>query len=186
MLWIWLTAFLSFRNFAFLEHVHKEFTTSYRASRVAKANAYSYEKQFKPTLRSAVHHYNINQSTIAQDTRVKNMISQVTDMKSLMGRNINVLLEREQKLDSLLAKTSVMQQDAQIFKRRSNRMARQQGRKNVFYICISVLVAIILLYMGMIGICGVGLKYCRTSQANMGDNNNGGNSNNDAAADQNN
>jgi vesicle-associated membrane protein 7 len=120
---------------------------------------------FKPTMRSAMHHYNVNHDKLARDEKVQALLARVDDMKSVMGRNINLLMERGEKFDHLVQKSDALVEDAQIFKKRARIIDRKRRRKTCMtraicgsLICIMILV---LLFSAVIGICGVGLTYCR-------------------------
>jgi hypothetical protein len=124
------------------------------------------EKKFMPILRSAVHYHNINAAKISQDKHVQTAIGKVEDMKVVMGRNLNLLMERGENIDALASKSDHLREDASIFKRQSTRMRNKLRRK---WICMMALVAtivLVLMYMIVIGFCGVTLDYCRSSSGN--------------------
>lgn len=65
------------RNFAFLDHVQKEFTKLFKPNRIKNSNAYSLDKIFKPNVRSAMHYYNTNQNDLAREESVQKVIAKV-------------------------------------------------------------------------------------------------------------
>ena len=151
-------------NFAFLDHVQKEFTKLFKANRIQKANAYSLDKIFKPNMRSAMHYYNTNHKDWAREESVQKVMAKVQDIKEVMNRNINLLLERGENLEALLDKSDLLQEEANVFKKKSRVMLQRQRRK--YYIRIAVIVAIVagLSFLASLGICGMGYKYCRASR----------------------
>lgn len=157
-----------------MDHIHKEFTTQFRNSRVQKARAYALQKQFEPTLRSAIHHYNINADSIGRDKQVQAIQAKIIDMKQVLGRNLEILLQRETKLETLLAQTSTMQQEAQVFQRQSIRLRRQQSQKHILFGGLGILTIALLIYMTVMGVCGVGMHYCRNDGNSHGGNGEGG------------
>lgn len=78
------------------------------------------------------------------------------------------MLERGESLDALVKQSDILQEDAKVFRKKSRVMLRQQQRK--YYIRILIIVGIVatLSVLASIGICGVGLRYCRASD--KGDN----------------
>jgi vesicle-associated membrane protein 7 len=154
------------RNFAFLDHIHQEFTKYYRPRRIQSANAYAMEKKFMPILRSAVHYHNVNAAKISQDKHVQTAVAKVEDMKVVMGRNLNLLMERGENIDALASKSDHLQEDASVFKRKSSRMRNKMRRKWICMMAILAAIMLVLLYLIVIGFCGVGLDYCRSSGSN--------------------
>ena len=152
-------------NFAFLDHVQKEFTKLFKPNRIQKSNAYALDKIFKPNMRSAMHYYNTNHKSLAREESVQKVMAKVQDLKEVMNRNMNLLLERGENLEALLDKSNFLQEDAKVFKKKSRVLLRTQQRK--YFVQIFILVCIVagLSLLASIGICGVGLKYCR-SKAN--------------------
>jgi vesicle-associated membrane protein 7 len=163
------TYFLFFRNFAYLDHVQKEFTRMYKPGRISRANAYSLDGAFKPTMRSAMHHYNVNHDKIARDDGVRALLARVDDMKSVMGRNINLLMERGEKFDYLVQKSDALVEDAQVFKKRARIMDHKRKRKicmtQAVCGCFIFIMILTLVLAATVGICGVGLQYCRAKAA---------------------
>lgn len=158
-------------NFAFLEHVEKEFRRLHKPNRIKDANAYSLDATFKPNVRDAMHHYNTNHKSLAREESVQNVMAKVQDLKEVMNRNINLLLERGNQLDELLDKSDLLQQDAKVFKKKSRVMLRQQSRRYYLRVVIIVCIVAVLSFLASIGICGVGYKYCR-AKLNDGDSGN--------------
>jgi hypothetical protein len=106
-------------NFAFLDHICADFTKQYRKSRIEKANAYALDKAFTPKVRTAMHYHNVNHKTIAQEERVKKLLTKVDYMKRVMGVSINLLLEKGENLQKLVQKSDELETDAKIFRKKS-------------------------------------------------------------------
>jgi vesicle-associated membrane protein 7 len=155
-------------NFAFLDHVQKEFTKLFKPTRIMKANAYSLDKIFKPNMRSALHYYNTNRKDLACEESVKKVSAQVQDLQAVMNRNINLLLERGENIETLLDKTDALQQDAQIFRRKSRIMLQRQRRKYYIRVFVIFCIFVIFIFLSSLGVCGHGYKYCRRSESNDG------------------
>lgn len=174
------TAFLhtkSSSNFAFLEQISDEFTKQHRAGRIANANAYALDKNFSPTVRSAVHYHNVNHKSIAQEERVQRLLAKVENMQKVMGRNIDLLLERGDNLEKMQRKSEQMEKDVAVFKKRSVVLRRKTQRKYYFSVIMLSIIVFAIIYLSTIGICGAGFQYCKPS-GKGGNNNSGGNNNN--------
>lgn len=163
-----LTIFLcTYRNFAFLQHIQKEFVKMHRAGRIKTCNAYALDKNFAPTMRSAMHYHNINHKEIRQEERVTLMLAQVQDMRDVMGRNISMMLERGERFDNILSKSEALNKDAQIFKKNANTTKAILRRRYYFWYVVFIGIIIVFLYIVMTAVCGFDLSRCR-SNANGG------------------
>ena len=155
------------RNFAFLNRMYVEFTRLYSEKRIQGANAYGMEKTFRPNMRSAMHYYNVNHDKISQEPKVAKLITQVQDLTKIMGIHMNLLLERGETLESMAVRSDELQDEAQVFYKRSKVMKRHQRRryyKSMFlwggFIGVIVLALFGLLF---IRICGIDLSKCKAS-----------------------
>jgi vesicle-associated membrane protein 7 len=156
-----------------LEHVEQEFTKLFKPNRIQRCNAYGLDKIFKPNMRSAMHYYNVNHGTLVRDERVQKVMAKVQDMRDVMSRNVNLLLERGDTVDSLLAKSDMLNEDAKVFKKKSGVMLRQQRRKYWLRKAVLAVIILLLITWATIGVCGVGLHYCRIRENRGGEGGNG-------------
>ena len=153
-------------NFAFLQAISHEFGGKYSQRKIRNANSYAFDKTFHPVLRSTLHHYNIHREKIIREdnAQIDQLMTQVEDLKSVLGRNLTLLLERDQHLNSLMDKASQARQDSMVFKRKSIKAKQQMERKNkktIFLICFSVSV---FLYFIVTSFCGFTFDRCQKSQ----------------------
>ena len=142
------------RNFAFLQALSHDFGGRYTKRRIKYANSYAFDKEFKPVLRATMHHYNINRAELGRDGRVNHLLARVEDLKSVLGQNLTLLLEREHHLDSLVAKSEQARRDSMVFKRKSVKVKKHYEMKSWkmwFLIFFSLL---IMFYTIMTSICG--------------------------------
>lgn len=150
-------------NFAFLQALSHDFGGRYTKRRIKNANSYAFDKDFKPVLRSTMHHYNIHRKDIIREEngQIDHLLAQVEDLKSVLGRNLNLLLERDQHLDSLMDKATQARRDSLIFKKRAVKVKRHTAMKAYkmwFLICFSLS---IFLYFIIMSACGFSLSRCR-------------------------
>lgn len=151
-------------NFAFLQALSEDFGKRYSKRRINNANSYALDKDFKPVLRSTMHHYNVHRNDILrqENVQIDHLLTQVEDLKGVLGRNLNILLERDQLIDNLMNKATRARQDSMIFKKKSMKVRKHvqmKAYKMWFLICISVFM---FLYLIMISACGFGFQYCRS------------------------
>mmetsp|Transcript_11218 Transcript_11218/g.20173 ORF Transcript_11218/g.20173 Transcript_11218/m.20173 type:complete len:282 (+) Transcript_11218:40-885(+) len=160
-------------NFAFLQALAHDFGGRYSKRRIRNANSYAMDKEFLPMMRSTMHHYNINRAELRRDEQVNSLLAKVEDLKSVLGRNISLLLEREQQLDSLMDKATQARQDSMIFKKKSFRAKRQMETKSYkmwFLICFTLAV---FFYVIITSACGIRWQHCRAASYSDGDNSGG-------------
>jgi len=170
---------LTHRNFAFLDNIQKEFVKMYRKGRIRTANAYALDKNFLPTMRSSMHYHNIHHKELRQEEKVMSMLAQVQDIRDVMGRNLQLILERGEKFDGILAKSEKLNEDANVFRKKSRAAKRMMQRKYYFWFVVFAVVLLAFLYIVVMGVCGAGLKRCRASDnsgssGNQSNNNGGG------------
>jgi vesicle-associated membrane protein 7 len=151
-------------NFGFLQALSQDFGKRYSKRRIKNANSYALDKDFKPVLRSTMHHYNVHRKDILrqENGQIDHLLTQVEDLKGVLGRNLNLLLERDQHIDSLMHKASQARQDSMIFKKSSVKVKRHVAMKAYkmwFLICFSVFT---FLYLIIISACGFNFSYCRS------------------------
>jgi hypothetical protein len=117
-------------NFAFLQAVASDFTSNYSARRIRNCNAYALDKDFRPTLRTALNYYNTNAKALSRDAKINALMGQVEDMKTVLGRNMQLLIDRETRIDRLMQKSQQTKRDSLVFKQKSIRMKREQRNKS--------------------------------------------------------
>jgi len=152
-------------NFAFLEHISKEFTRLHNPRRIRNANAYGMEKTFRPNMSQAMHHYNINHDKMAQEPKIRELESQLSDLKQVLGRNMNLLLERGENLDRMMERSEALEADAQVFRKKSKVMLKTMRLKYyktvLIYAGLVGLVVAVIVCTVLTRVCGIDLYYCR-------------------------
>ncbi len=101
-------------NYSFLDDAESKFSKSYAAFQVTKAKAYGMEKNFSKELAKLVYFYNENRSTMVRQEKVDVLLNKVNDLKCIMGRNIDMVLEREGKLVELVEQSDSMLKDTEV------------------------------------------------------------------------
>ena len=101
-------------NYNFLDDVRDKFTRTYSASRIAKAKAYEMEKHFKIELGKLIYFYNENRNKLVRQDKVVQLLNEVDDLKSILGKNIIMVLEKESKLEALVEQSKEMLSDTKV------------------------------------------------------------------------
>lgn len=126
-----------------------------------------------------MHYHNVNHKELSRDKKVQALMAQVGDFKKLMGRNINIILENQTQISSLMEMSEDMQMDAQVFKKKSTQLVRKKKRKLAFGYIIACGIVLVLIYLTLMMICGPRMEYCLASN-HYNDNNNNNNKGNNA------
>ncbi|GJP84658.1 hypothetical protein CLOP_g14704 [Closterium sp. NIES-67] len=135
--------------FAYLEDVHMRFMKTY--GRVAgTALAYAMNDEFSRVLAAQMEFFssNPNSDTIS---RVKNEISEV---KSVMVENIDMVLDRGNRIELLVDKTATLQDNTFRFKKQARALKRALWWKNTKLMIAMSGVILIALYLFVALFCG--------------------------------
>ena len=114
-----------------------------------------------------MHYYNTHHSELSRDQQVAKLLAQVEDMKQVLGRNINLLLEREHRLDRLVDKSEQLKNETRVFKKRAAQVKQQNKYKNYKYIALIMFIILIFIYLIFAASCGVTMSRC-TAAAGAG------------------
>ncbi|CAB9524216.1 Vesicle-associated membrane protein 7 [Seminavis robusta] len=154
-------------NFAFLQQIQSEFTKSTRFRRVSAANAYAMDKTFAPNFRSSIHYYNTNHTQLLQDDKIKSLMTAVEDMKVVMGRNIQLSMQRAGNLEKMIRQSEEMEDRTQVFYKKAKVAKRRRIRKLYRVYATLGLMLLTLLYLIMAVACGWKLQ-CGPQQQQSG------------------
>lgn len=120
-----------------------------------------------------MHYHNVHHKEIRQEEKVTRLLAQVQDIRDVMGRNLNMILERGAQFDGLLLKTEVVTADAQVFKKKAKIAAEKIERKSYFWTAVLAFIVFVFLYMTVVSMCGVRLNSCRKSSSSSSNGGNG-------------
>jgi vesicle-associated membrane protein 7 len=140
--------------FLFLQDVNKEFNELYSES-AHIAIAFTFNSEFAPILKERMEYFN-NPSSDSFAT----VNSKIHDVKDVMVKNVEILLERGEKLELLVDKTDRLHQSAFKFERsgRHLRIALFWKRVKMFF-GVSILV-ILVTWITSSSICGFDYSKC--------------------------
>ncbi|XP_019173690.1 PREDICTED: vesicle-associated membrane protein 714-like [Ipomoea nil] len=144
--------------FSYLEDVKMRFMKNY--GRIAShAPAYAMNDEFSRVLHQQMEFYSSNPSA---DTfsRVR---GEVGELHTIMVDNIEKILERGDRIELLVDKTSTMQDSAFHFRKQSKRLRRALWMKNAKLMALLTCLIVLLLYLIIAAFCGgITLSSCRS------------------------
>ncbi|EPQ51322.1 VAMP/synaptobrevin-like protein [Gloeophyllum trabeum ATCC 11539] len=140
--------------FTFLTELKRQPTAS--SSSLANMPPYGLQGTFGPTIAQLMNQYNTSPPT-DELSRAQNELAQV---KNIMVQNVEQILSRGERIELLVDKTDNMAQQATAFRRGARSVRRQMWWKNTKVLMLSVLVALILVWIIVAQFCGAGLNQC--------------------------
>jgi hypothetical protein len=149
------------RNFDFLQGLEDDFTKEFSASRISRAKALGMQKKFLPSIRSKMHYYNINRTKLTREQKVQDMLEKMEDMKSLLDRNIRLMVRRQEgQLDEMLEKSNTMKRDSTVFKKKAEIMLLSTRRKQYARYCFYLTFGLGIIYLLLAAGCGFRFESC--------------------------
>lgn len=143
-------------NFNCLDDTEKKFTSSYSPAKITKAKAYEMDKAFRKELGKLIHYYNENRTKFARQDKVNKMMDQIDDLTKVLGRNIEMVLEREAKLDDLMEKSETMMEDTKVFKRKSVVLKKKTRRDYLKWYMIAGAIGVLVVVWTITGMLARG------------------------------
>ena len=120
------------------------------SGRWQKASAYAYNNDFKSVLgRLMVEH-----SVAQRDDKVALIGDQLQEIKGVMARNIELVLDRGEKIEILVTKSEAMEEHAFRFSKRATGLKRHFCCANAKYNILGLLIVLAIIYVIMAFACG--------------------------------
>ncbi|XP_022982139.1 vesicle-associated membrane protein 711-like [Cucurbita maxima] len=142
--------------FAFLEDIHQRFVRTYGRA-VHSANAYGMNDEFSRVLSQQMEYYS-NDPNADRINRLKGEMSQV---RNVMIENIDKVLERGDRLELLVDKTTNMQGNTMRFRKQARRFRNTVWWKNVKLMVMLIILLLMIAYLVLAFVChGVTLPTC--------------------------
>ncbi|XP_022941361.1 vesicle-associated membrane protein 711-like [Cucurbita moschata] len=142
--------------FAFLEDIHQRFVRTYGRA-VHSANAYGMNDEFSRVLSQQIEYYS-NDPNADRINRLKGEMSQV---RNVMIENIDKVLERGDRLELLVDKTTNMQGNTMRFRKQARRFRNTVWWKNVKLMVMLIILLLVIAYLVLAFVChGVTLPTC--------------------------
>jgi Synaptobrevin len=152
------------RNFDFLQGLEDDFTKEFSATRISRAKALGMQKKFLPSIRSKMHYYNINRTKLTREQKVQDMLEKMEDMKSLLDKNIRLMVRRQEgQLDEMLEKSNTMKRDSTVFKKKAEIMLLSTRRKQYARHCFYLTFGLGIIYLLLAAGCGFKFESCHAN-----------------------
>ncbi|GAA6009676.1 hypothetical protein JCM10207_004150 [Rhodosporidiobolus poonsookiae] len=138
--------------FGFLAELQRKFTSTYNMNEIADAPAYGmngFEKEIKALMKQ----YEENPP---QDA-IKAAQAELAATKDVMVKSIDAVLNRGERLETLIDRTDEMSQQARAFRKRATVLRRKQWWRNVRVLIAVGFSALLVLYFLMASVCGAAL-----------------------------
>jgi len=148
---------MPFTFLAELQHKFAAHPTSSSGS-LADSPAYSLQGSFSPVISQLMHTYNTN----PPNDELANAQNQLAQVKDIMVQNVEQILSRGERIELLVDKTDNMANQATAFRRGARTVRRQMWWKNTRILGLSVVVAIVLIWIIVAQFCGAGLNQCHS------------------------
>ncbi|XP_031113274.1 vesicle-associated membrane protein 714 [Ipomoea triloba] len=144
--------------FSYLEDVQMRFMKNY--GRIAShAPAYAMNDEFSRVLHQQMEFFSRNPSA---DT-LNHVRGEVGEIRTIMVDNIEKILERGDRIELLVDKTSTMQDNSFHFRKQSKRLRRALWMKNAKLLALLTGLIVLLLYCIIAAFCGgITLSSCRS------------------------
>ncbi|KAL9708569.1 hypothetical protein Ac2012v2_008278 [Leucoagaricus gongylophorus] len=142
--------------FAFLSELQRKFNSAPSSSARDDLPAYGLQSSFGPVISSLMHTYN----TAPPTDELARAQSELTQAKDIMVQNVEQILSRGERIELLVDKTDVMAGQSTAFRRGARSIRRQMWWRNKKTIGLTVIVALLLIWMLAAEFCGAGLNQC--------------------------
>ncbi|KAG8381742.1 hypothetical protein BUALT_Bualt05G0004200 [Buddleja alternifolia] len=142
--------------FAFLEEIHQRFVRTYGRA-VLSAQAYAMNDEFSRVLSQQMQYY----SNDPNADRINRLKSEMSEVRNVMIQNIDKVLERGDRLELLVDKTTNMQGNAFRFRKQSRRFRNTMWWRNVKLMMALIFLILAIIYVVMAFVChGLTLPSC--------------------------
>ncbi|EPS70554.1 hypothetical protein M569_04207 [Genlisea aurea] len=128
--------------FAFLEDIHQRFVRTYGRS-VLSAQAYAMNDEFSRVINQQMEYYS-NDPNADRINRIKGEMSQV---RNVMIENIDKVLERGDRLELLVDKTTTLQGNTLRFRKQTRRFRNAVWWRNVKLIILLIFLLLVIAYV---------------------------------------
>lgn len=127
--------------YAFLNEIKRQFLSGSLAHRAQFAEEGELNRDFEQVLANQMERFS---AVDGGGDQISTLQSQVEEVKGVMTQNIERVLERGQRLEDLMDKTTDLEANAATFKKTSNRVQRKMWWRNTRWTIILVVVSIII------------------------------------------
>ena len=141
--------------FAFLESMKAEFLKRFPSKEATMANSYTYDKAFSKNIRTLMESFNSG-----KEDNYNIVQSKLHEVKDVMTKNIESVLQRGEKLELLVERTEQLAEGSQLFLKRSRSLRDAMFWRRIRLYILVVLGLGIVLWLVTSAICGFDYSQC--------------------------
>lgn len=147
--------------YAFLQDMKDRFLASYGSEAPLQAIAFSYNEEFSQTIQQRMDFYNSDEADRSIDN-LGAVKSQIEDVKGVMVQNIEMVLERGDKLELLVDKTENLRTSSFLFESSSRNLRRAMYWRKMRCYCGIGVAVVFLVFVASASMCGgLTFSHCR-------------------------
>jgi len=146
--------------FSFLDDIKNRFKATY-GDRAQTAIAFAMSEDFGRTMQKQMEYYNSSSAdSLAQVT------TKLDDVKNIMVQNIEMVLERGEKLELLVDKTEKLQAQAFKFQASSRQLKNAMFWRRVKLTLLIVFIVLLIIWIITAIACGITYAKCKKNKNN--------------------
>ncbi|EDO43738.1 predicted protein [Nematostella vectensis] len=140
--------------YAFLEEIKRRFSNSSLKARARTAQSFEFKRDFAQVLATQMALY--SDPGRAGGDAINKVQREVDEVKDVMTKNIEKVLERGERIDILMDKAETLDNSAQTFQRHSSRLRKKMWWQNT-RMCI-ILIFVLLIIIAIIVLIALGAE----------------------------
>ena len=129
--------------YAYLTEIKNVFYNTFDSLEIQ--NARSYELDFAETIKSKMEFFNEN--PVGFDNKSEEVMRDLQEVKNVMVENMEKLLERDFKIEVVLAKARDLNQFSLTYKKRAKSYNRMQRNRRIWYILGGLLLLAVIIFI---------------------------------------
>jgi len=141
--------------FGFLDKIKEEFETRYQAY-AHTLKAYSINEVFKNVLASKINEAN----EAGEGDHMEILKKKVRAIQDLAGTNLEKLIARDERIESISSKSCQLNEDAKEFEIGAHKLKRHFFWKNIKWLICMFTVLLVVIYLVISMMCGFDFKNC--------------------------
>jgi len=143
--------------FQYLNEIKKRFTATY-GDRSKTAMPLAMNNDFSRVLQAQMDHFN----KVKDSGRLSQVNDEINQVKTIMSENIDQVLQRGERIELLVERSSTLNDSSVTFKKHSKNLRNAMCWKNAKLTIIVILILIVVIYIILAASCGgLGLPKCK-------------------------
>lgn len=149
--------------FNFLEDIKDRLMQSYPGDQIKRIQPNGLNREFTPVLKQQINFFN----NTRKNDRIQKVKGQIEEVKDIMIDNIDKVLDRGEKIDLLVNRTSDLVDSAELYRRKSKNLKNNMLKRNIIIAGVIILIVLVVIFLIIWFACGFPSFYnCRASSSN--------------------